>query len=251
MATAIPDFPSFDVDTDLTGLAQQWKKWLARYENLIIALDITDPRCKQVLLLHYAGHGVHDIFDTLPDNPATATTHTDGPDNPATPAVDNYQKVVAKLDAYFNPSRNTDYETCVFRQARQKQGETLDVFQSQLRQPASTCKFTDIDREIKAQVVAGCLSTRFCRKALCTPNITLTDLLNHRRALETSESQDFRIEKQASPEVNQLSLRSARGKSKHHKSRQTTQCYNCGGDYPHKKGRTSCPAYGAECGKCR
>ena len=60
MATAIPDFPSFDVDTDPTGLAQRWKKWLARYENLIIALDITDPRRKKALLLHYAGQGVHE-----------------------------------------------------------------------------------------------------------------------------------------------------------------------------------------------
>ena len=125
MATAIPDFPSFDVDTDPTGLAQRWKKWLARYENLIIALDITEPRCEKALLLHYAGQGVHDMFDTLPDNPPAATTPTDDPDNAATPAVDDYQKAVAKLDAYFNPRRNVDYETYVLRQARQKQGETL------------------------------------------------------------------------------------------------------------------------------
>ena len=193
---------------------------------------------------------MHDIFDTLPDNPTAATTGTDDPDNAATPAVDDYRKAVAKLDTYFNPRRNVDYETYVFRQARQKQGETLDMFQSRLRQLASTCKFTDINREIKAQVVAGCLSTRLRRQALRDPNVTLTDLLDHGRALETSESQAFGIEKQATPEVNQLSLRFARGKSKHHKSRQTTQCYNCGGDYPHKKGRTGCPAYGAECGKC-
>lgn len=45
----------------------RWKKWLQRFENVIIALDIKDDTRKRAMLLHYAGEGVQDIFDTFTD----------------------------------------------------------------------------------------------------------------------------------------------------------------------------------------
>ena len=50
-------------------------------------------------------------------------------------------------------------------------------------------------------------------------------------------------------EVSRLSLKSAKSRHKQ-KLQKYTKCRCCGGDYPHKKGKTSCPAFGVECGKC-
>ena len=253
-ATTLPDFPPFDVNADPTSLAQRWKKWTARYENLLTALDIKDPARKKALLLHYTGQDVHDIYDTLPSAPATAAESSTGSERGQTATTDEYTVAKAKLDAYFMPpQKNVDYETYVFRQARQRQGETLDMFQSRLRQLAATCEFENVDREVKAQIVSGCSSSRLHRKALRDPKASLNDLLDHGRALETSESQASGMERQITTEVNWLSLKSSGGKSRphqHKKTQKNNRCRCCGGRYPHKNGKTSCPAYGTECHNC-
>ena len=75
-----------------------------------MALDIADNTQRRALLLHYTGSDVYDIFDTLQD----------------TGAADDYDTTVAKLNAYFCPKVNTEYETYIFRQARQTKNETSD-----------------------------------------------------------------------------------------------------------------------------
>ena len=66
MATALPSFPAFDVNEDQAS-SIRWKKWLLRFENFIVVLDIQDDTRKRAMLLHYAGDGVQVIFDTLLD----------------------------------------------------------------------------------------------------------------------------------------------------------------------------------------
>ena len=55
---------------------------------------------KRALLLHYAGHTVDEIFDTLPDT---------GGDN-------DYNTAVAKLNENFSPQTTIAYEVFNFRQ---------------------------------------------------------------------------------------------------------------------------------------
>lgn len=70
-----------------------------------MALDISEEAQKRVLLLHYAGPDVYDIFNMLPDTGDTGDCDT----------------VVEKLQAYFCPKVNNEYEIYVFRQARQNE----------------------------------------------------------------------------------------------------------------------------------
>ena len=95
MAAALPNFPEFDVNTDPSTLGVRWKKWLARFRNLLLAIDVTDKKRQRALLLHYAGEGLNEIFDTLPDTTA-------GED-----------------ETYFTPKKNREYEIYLFRQAKQ------------------------------------------------------------------------------------------------------------------------------------
>lgn len=104
MATALPSFPAFDVHTDVHSLGLKWKKWIQRFENLLLALNITQVVRKRALLLHYAGEAVHDIFDTLAD----------------TGANDKYATAVTRLTEHFEPQRNLEFELYTFRQARQE-----------------------------------------------------------------------------------------------------------------------------------
>ncbi len=49
----------------------RWKKWLAHFRNLLLALTAC-RQCKRqrAVLLHYVGESVNEIFETLPDTDA-------------------------------------------------------------------------------------------------------------------------------------------------------------------------------------
>ena len=170
MATALPTFPEFDVSETSTQ-ATRWKKWLSRFQNLVVALNVTDKKRQRALLLHFAGEATNEIFDTLPN-----TTAGEG-DDP-------FAKAVEALTNYFTPKQNREHEICVFRQAKQENDENLAAFHTRLRQLAVTCEFDDVDREIKTQIVQSCSSHKLRTKALENPSYTLTQLLDAGKAME-------------------------------------------------------------------
>ena len=59
----LPNFPTFDVDTDKSNCGTRWEKWVSRLENLFVGLNITEEAQKRALLLHYAGEKVLDIYE--------------------------------------------------------------------------------------------------------------------------------------------------------------------------------------------
>ena len=264
----MPTFPPF-VETE-TNPGPQWSKWLARFERLMVVLDVKDNKRKRAMLLHYAGPKVDEIFDTL------SNTGTE----------DEYEKAVDALNAYFQPKANPMYEVYVFRQAKQESGETLDHFVTRLRQLSKNCDFADVDKEITAQIIMHCKSQVLRRRALSKgADLSLQKLLDCGRALEASEKQAGVLEgesvnaleqkdtekAQDTQEVNatrgrvpnkQTNYRGRyrqRSQSQKSKGRQrqnthnqpknstSTPCYFCGGNYPHQR---SCPAKGKECIAC-
>ena len=96
MATStfsLPTFPPFDAHAD-GNTGQRWKKWLGRFERLLIAMNIEGKRQQRAMLLHFAGPAVDEIFETLPD----------------TGEAKDYDKAVEALKGYFIPQVNTAYE---------------------------------------------------------------------------------------------------------------------------------------------
>ena len=98
-------------------------------------MNVTEPKRKRALLLNYIGEVAYDIFDTL---------HETGEDN---------DTAIETLSGYFTPKKNMDYEVYVFRQGKQRTGETLDQYATRLRKLASTCEFTDLNKELKSQII--------------------------------------------------------------------------------------------------
>jgi hypothetical protein len=99
-----------------------------------------------------------------------------------------------KLSGYFTPKKIIDYDVYVFRQEKQRTGEALDQYATRLRKLASTCEFTDLNKELKSQIILGCVSSRLRRRALRESTLTLDQLLSHGRAMETAEKQATNIE---------------------------------------------------------
>ncbi len=159
----------FDPHSDPTSLAVRWNEWLTRFKRYVIGFDIKDKTRKRALLLYLAGPKVEKIFSTL--------TYT----------------AEAKLTAYFAPKENVLYERHVFRQAKQETEETIDHFYTRLRHLASTCDFTNLEEEIKTQLVEKCSSTRLRRKAF-RDDPKLDELLQYAQALEISSHHTDEVE---------------------------------------------------------
>ena len=83
---------------------------------------------------------MQEIFKTLPET------------------GEDYTTTQAKLDKYFSPKKNVDYQVFQFHQAVQQPGEAMDQFVTRLQKLAATCKFGDVAKEIKSAIIQNCLS---------------------------------------------------------------------------------------------
>ena len=199
MATRVdlPPLPQFDSLSDRSSLSQRWKAWTRRFETYLVATNITDDEQKRAMLLYQAGSETQDIFDTLTE------TGTD------------YATAKKKLDDYFSPKKNVNYEVFRFRQATQQPTESVEQFATRLRKLSLNCEFHDVDSEIKAAIIQSCTSKSLRRFALREAELTLDALLSKARSLEMSETQAASIEeklqvdyKQSAGDINFMKGRS-------------------------------------------
>ncbi len=91
------------------------------FETYLIALNIKEDTQKRALLLYQVGEATQEIFDTLSDT---------GEDK-------DYKVALEKLDEYFSPKKNIDYEIFHFHHAKQNIDETTDQFATRLRRLAA------------------------------------------------------------------------------------------------------------------
>ena len=138
MAEALPSFAPFSVHAD-GAVAQRWGKWISKLENLFVAMNISHKKRQRALLLHYAGDEVYDIFETLEGT------------------GDDFETAKDKLTRYFEPKKNIAFSIYNFRQTKQEANETMDTYVTKLRQMAQKCEFTDVDSEIKHQIIQSCI----------------------------------------------------------------------------------------------
>ena len=81
------------------------------------------------------------------------------------------------------------YKEYQFRQAKHDTGETIMAYHTRLKHLVQTCEFTNVDREIKSQIIQHCISTMLRRNALSDTNLSLSDLLHFGKSMELTDSQ--------------------------------------------------------------
>ena len=104
---SLPIFPAFDLQEG--DLSKAWRRYVLRFENLLMAMNINDAKRKKAMLLHYVGEEVVDIFETLEVE--------ERDDN-----EDVFVKAEKALRSYFTPRKNTEFEVYKFRQGNNSQG---------------------------------------------------------------------------------------------------------------------------------
>ena len=227
----LPPLPPFDPLTVPSSLSQRWKAWTKRFQTYLAAMNIVNDKQKRALLLYQAGQETQEIFETMSDT------------------GDDYATAQKKLDDYFSPKKNVDFEVFQFRQAVQQKGETVDQFATRLRKIAANCEFHNVDKELKSAIIQNCQSKRLRRYALREEALTLEMLIKKARSLEASERQATCMEQSLHDESTEVvqNVRSKNAKS-FRMQNLTTKCRQCGLTWPHKTG--PCPAKGQSCHKC-
>ena len=224
-AVSLRPLMEFNPDVEVgSSVAKRWETWLKELNMYIVASGITDKSRKRALLLYTVGARVREIFSNLVD----------------TGGDDDFDTAHAKLTEYFEPQKNTRYEVYNFRKMKQDVEESLDSFYMRLRSKATNCEFADkLEEEIEQQIIIGGSSSQIRKKALRDTAYKLKDMLLDGRRKEFSTFQSKEIESTLKSEKLE---RISEGRTFPRK-----KCFNCGGEYPHKK---VCPAKGKRCDKC-
>ncbi|XP_045174571.2 uncharacterized protein LOC123535880 [Mercenaria mercenaria] len=228
MSVSLPEFPQFRVSGE-KNLGVRWKEYVSKLENLFIGLNIESKKRRKALLLHYGGDEIYDIAESLSTNSEEL----------------DYDTLKQKLNGYFNPKSNREFETYEFRNMVQEHCETIDQFVTRLKTKAKFCEFSDSEREVKSQLIQGCRSNELRKRAL-RDDYSLNDLQKFARTLEISESQATEIGKKVQTNGQTASVDRVKSKrtpkfsrnprptihkNQNQPSRQNTKCTNCGGKF--------------------
>ena len=225
----------FEVTTDRASLGFRWARWLRSFDLYADGKGVEKHAQRKALLLHSAGMDVQDIFYTLKC--------------PEPGETENVYSVCKKvLTDYFTPKVNVAFERSKFRGLAQLPDESIEAYATRLRQHAIYCDFTDVDENIRDQLIEKCNSQRLRRKLLEMEDPTLENCIKTALSLETSERQaEIMI-----GTVNKVHSRPNRAadQSKLNFPRNVITCYACGFK-GHTKSDKNCPARGKTCRRCK
>ena len=152
---------------------------LDRLDLSSVGYNITTAARKRALLLTFAGEGLCDLVDSMPDDKFTVTQA----DTAA--GLDVYTKTVKVLTEHFSPIINIEIQKYKFHESKQTQ-DTVQEYYEYLSTLADTCGFADKNAEIKSKIISGCKSNKLKMKGLHNPNMTLVELLDQARAYEVN-----------------------------------------------------------------
>ena len=174
--------PELDLSGPAHVVAERWRRWKRSFDLYIAGQDIDDATRKHSLLLHYAGMNVQDLFETLTE--------------PAQPE-DRYAKTIAMLDGQFKVAKNTPFERHVFRQMCPEANEPIDKFVARLRQQARLCEYSDLDDQLRDQLLDKIAQPGLRRKLLEKEDMTLDDALKICRSWEATAHQTAQMSSSA------------------------------------------------------
>ncbi|KAJ1087985.1 hypothetical protein NDU88_001144 [Pleurodeles waltl] len=181
---------------------------------------------------------------------------------PNTGAHGDYDAAARALNAHFDQQLNPDFERFKLRQAREREGESVDQFYAHLRELASTCTDDDQQKEVWAQIIQGCRNKTLRGLIMRQPNITLDEILVMARSHDLSAARAAEMDMAMShmPEktpvvklehADAIQLSQTRRKSRSYTpAKPGGKCEYCGRDDHSPR---DCPAQGRTCsnyGKC-
>ncbi|MES9901692.1 MAG: RNase H-like domain-containing protein, partial [Sedimenticola sp.] len=240
------------------NLSECWRRWEQRFDLYLKASSKSkeDEKTQVAILLHSLGDEGIEIYNNfIFDDPANK---------------DKIKEVLSKFRDYCNPRKNTVIERYKFWETKQREGETVDHFFTELKTKAKNCEYGDqTNLMIRDRVIFGIWDERLKERMLReSENPTLENVINMCRAAEASKNQ-LKTLKGEQAEVHvvrkkqQFVPKNAGQVNKRPESHdqapkypyrnmkkkqpKTYKCQKCGTTHA----QYSCPAFGKKCQKCK
>ena len=174
MATSLPtlQFEAFIMeDGEKLNLGIRWKKYLTKFENFLVAVNITEDKRKVAMLLHFGGDYIRYIIDN------------------AVPKVEGYDATVEYLNKHLNPKSNDTFEIYKFQKTIQDGHEIIQQFCNLLRSIADRCNFENEDKHVKTQLILGTHSQKLRKFCFTNPTVSLEEVVNRGKLFEEVDEQ--------------------------------------------------------------
>lgn len=233
----------------LDGGSDLLPEWLRFKQQMQIFLSaagferVSEAR-KAAIFLNCVGHDAQELyFNVLKKEDDTV----------------KYEQLIKLFDAYFEPKQNELINAYNFNQRKQDQGETFDLFYTEIRRLVKNCNYKEQEsRMLRDRIVIGVSDKKLQEKLLAINDLTLDKAVDMCRASELAKAQARAMQQPGAVEV--ISKQQDRPDQQYRKdkffnnssanpnnfSRDTYQCKKCGT----RHGLRSCPAFGKTCSNC-
>ena len=220
-----------------------WPRWKRRFEQFRMASGLSgEDDLKQVsALLYCMGEDAEDML---------SSTNVSEDDRM------KYDKVINKLDAFFQVRKNVIFECARFNRRSQKPDESAEQFITSLYYLAENCAYGDLKKEmIRDRIVVGIRDGPLSQKLQLESDLTLErakTLVRQREAVHEQQAL-LRHAPRQELSVDFVKRRPPFNKSKGPKTAMkgsqspASKCSRCGKG-PHS--RQACPAKDVVCHKC-
>ena len=221
-----------DSDPDETG--RRWKKWKNELLTRFRYFRISNTQDRIDALHIYGGEQIRELIESLESVPTPSSAEP----------LNEYDKIIAKLDNHFIPMVNPDSARSKLEKMCQKDGESVAQYHVRLRLQVAKCGFTDPDDVIRSKILQTMRDKKLRREAM-VKRYTLQQLLEHAANKEDVDRQAQDMEQKLATDQERVN----RIKPKpQHNDKKESACQFCGID--HKGPRSNCPASGKTCGLC-
>ena len=153
------------------NLGVRWKKYLTKFENFLVAMNITEDKRKVAMLFHFGGDYVRDFIDN------------------AVPKMEGYDATVEYLNKHLNPKTSDTFEIYKFQKTIQNNDESIQQFCNCLRSIANRCNFENEDKPIKMQSILRTHSQKLSKFCFTTPPVSLEEVVNRGTLFEEVDEQ--------------------------------------------------------------
>ena len=163
-------------DGEKLNLGIRWKKYLTKFENFLVAMNIKEDKRKVAMLLHFGGDYIRDIIDN------------------AVPKVEGYNTTGEYLNKHLDPKTNDTFEIYKFQKTIQESDETVQQFCNRLRSIANRCNFENEDKHVKTQLILGTHSQKLHKFCFTNLTVSLVEFVNKGKLFEKVDKQTGVVE---------------------------------------------------------
>ena len=201
------------VNLTLNPQREDWTSYTERLQEYFIANGLEDAAKKKAVLLSIVGAETYQLMRNL-----TA---------PAKPTEKSFDQLVKLVEEHHHPAPSVILQRFKFASRRQKPGESIATFVSELRRLSEHCNYGQtLDEMLRDRVVCGIADGRLQRRLLAEPELTLKKAVELAQAQETADqgAQHLQQKQPQSGQMNNLT-KSLQPALQHGQ----TTCYRCRG----------------------